>query len=127
MKKHLPLDLHRRAICARSKSNKLHGGSPRIAEHYERKVRRCAYKIYEYPAVWRIKPTVYDVAEKSATIEEAEGDASAAKSSWETLLKSFFLPAGYPDSVTPDYASWLSWHLASLFCRDVLEVLASQV
>ena len=36
------------------------------------------------------------------------------------------LPAGYPASVTPDYPAWLRWHAASLFLRDVLEVLSSQ-
>ena len=36
------------------------------------------------------------------------------------------LPSGYPASVTPDYTAWLLWHAASLFLRDVLEVLSSQ-
>ena len=37
-----------------------------------------------------------------------------------------FLPAGYPSSVSPDYANWLPWHLASLLCRKTLEVLTTQ-
>ena len=42
------------------------------------------------------------------------------------LLRSLFLPSGYPQSVSPDFAEWLPWHLASLLGRDILAVVSSQ-
>ena len=41
-------------------------------------------------------------------------------------LRRIFLPAGYPDSVSRDYAPFIRWHLGSLVFRNVLEVLTSQ-
>jgi len=34
-------------------------------------------------------------------------------------LRAMFLPAGYPDTVSSDYARWLRWHLFSNFFRRV--------
>ena len=41
-------------------------------------------------------------------------------------LRRIFLPAGYPESVSRDYAPFIRWHLGSLVFRNVLEVLTSQ-
>ena len=41
-------------------------------------------------------------------------------------LRAIFLPAGYPASVSPDYAPFIRWHLGSLVFRNVLEVLTAQ-
>lgn len=41
-------------------------------------------------------------------------------------LRRVFLPAGYPSSVSPDYAPFIRWHLGSLVFRNVLEVLTAQ-
>ena len=37
-----------------------------------------------------------------------------------------FLPAGFPQSVSRDYTEWLRLHLASIFVRDVLDVVSTQ-
>jgi hypothetical protein len=41
-------------------------------------------------------------------------------------LRRIFLPAGYPTSVSKDYAPFIRWHLGSLIFRNVLEVLTAQ-
>ena len=42
------------------------------------------------------------------------------------IVRATFLPAGYPNAVSNDYDKWLPWHLASLFARDIIEVLTAQ-
>ena len=41
-------------------------------------------------------------------------------------LRAIFLPAGYPDTVSADYAEFVRWHLLSLVFRNILEVLSAQ-
>ena len=36
------------------------------------------------------------------------------------------LPTGFPDSVSPDYSTWVLWHSGSIFLRDVLQVVSAQ-
>ena len=71
------------------------------------------------PAV-RAKPAEASSAQRSA----------GALTSWDPRtsprLRRVFLPAGYPESVSRDYAPFIRWHLGSLVFRNVLEVLTSQ-
>ena len=59
--------------------------------------------------------------------EEATGRA-AGFARWDPRLsprlRAVFLPAGYPDTVSPDYAPFIRWHLGSLMFRNVLEVIS---
>ena len=61
--------------------------------------------------------------------EEATGRASGF-ARWDPRLsprlRAVFLPAGYPDTVSPDYAPFIRWHLGSLMFRNVLEVITAQ-
>ena len=54
------------------------------------------------------------------------GDGLSLGAQWDAFLLRFFMPANYPESVSDDYAEWLRWHLSSLFCRYILEVMSSQ-
>ena len=61
--------------------------------------------------------------------EEATGRASGF-ARWDPRLsprlRAVFLPAGYPDTVSPDYAPFIRWHLGSLMFRNVLEVITAR-
>ena len=57
---------------------------------------------------------------------QTKGEVSKGDASLSVLLRSLFLPSGYPESVRADFARWLPWHLASLLGRDILQVLSSQ-
>lgn len=39
------------------------------------------------------------------------------------VLRDIFLPRGYPDSVTPDYANYQLWDTLQAFCSYVLQAL----
>ena len=41
-------------------------------------------------------------------------------------LRAVFLPSGFPQTVSADYADWLRWHLTSLLFRDVIEIMSAQ-
>ena len=72
------------------------------------------------------------VREPSASLPGASSSSSSssATSSWDPRqsprLRAIFLPAGYPDTVSPDYAPFIRWHLGSLVFRNILEVLTAQ-
>ena len=92
-----------------------------------------SFIVREIPAVWRtgVVKWTFEGEDLGLTASEGKGDARVLRKSSEdrdvrTLFQSLFLPSGYPDSVTGDYYPWLTYHLGSLFIRDVLEVLASQ-
>ena len=62
-----------------------------------------------------------------------QGEATSGRSGfarWDPRLsprlRAVFLPAGYPDTVSPDYAPFIRWHLGSLMFRNVLEVITAQ-
>ena len=69
------------------------------------------------------------VREPSASLPGASSSSSATPS-WDPRqsprLRAIFLPAGYPDTVSPDYAPFIRWHLGSLVFRNILEVLTAQ-
>lgn len=58
------------------------------------------------------------------------GDESSGFTTWDPRqsprLRSVFLPAGYPDTVSDDYAPFIRWHLGSLMFRNILEVITAQ-
>ena len=58
------------------------------------------------------------------------GDESSGFTTWDPRqsprLRSVFLPAGYPDTVSDDYAPFVRWHLGSLMFRNILEVITAQ-
>ena len=76
-------------------------------------------------------PAVRASPEASSALSSSSARTSAGRlSSWDPRtsprLRRIFLPAGYPESVSRDYAPFIRWHLGSLAFRNVLEVLTSQ-
>lgn len=80
----------------------------------------------------RAKPDPGDRKSGSEVPSSSETSAGALADwiNWDPRtsprLRRIFLPAGYPESVSRDYAPFIRWHLGSLVFRNVLEVLTSQ-
>jgi len=62
--------------------------------------------------------------------EQAASGGRSGFARWDPRLsprlRAVFLPAGYPDTVSPDYAPFIRWHLGSLMFRNILEVITAQ-
>ena len=44
----------------------------------------------------------------------------------QTVIKSIFLPRGYPATVTPDYTNYQIWDSVQAFCSTINGMLATQ-
>jgi hypothetical protein len=81
--------------------------------------------------LWRRRPRQGRVAEEekdeadAAARRRAPPPPSSAAPSLQKLFTSAFLPSGYPDSVTPDYAAYVRWNAAQALSSYVRGVLAS--
>ena len=84
--------------------------------------RHTSWRVEESAAVWKSKTRVWTSFDSVNDRHKGKGGEGGIG----TLLRSLFLPSGYPDAVRQDFQGWLAWHLASLFNRDVLQVLSSQ-
>ncbi len=67
-----------------------------------------------------------DDARRRVRSASSAGPVQRARAGMASVLRSLFLPVGYPDSVTPDYLAFQSWDTAQAMCSYLRGILATQ-